>query len=123
MRSHDTIEEQKRYGEFIANGQIWEMPFFGRRIIVMAPRPKGFEGDHKDAPIWILMSDPYKAAGGGTAMMVSTDKTGKWLYSQNELEKKLIGWKLIADVGVCTEELEHARLKCFVPPEGRRVEN
>lgn len=123
MRFADTIEEQKRYGEFIANGQVWEMPFFDRRIVVMGAEPPGYYGKYEDAPIWMLLSTPYGSTDGGTAMMACCEKDGKWLYTQRELEEKLIGWKLIADVGVCTEEMEHARGKCFVPPEGRVVEN
>ncbi len=124
MRFADTTEEQKRYGEFIANGQVWESPSFMQYILVMASEPPGWvkQCDIDDLPMWIMMSTPYRSTSG-TAMMVSCDKSGKWLYTKKEIEHKLVGWKLLADVGVCIEEMERARLKCLVSPDGRVVEN
>lgn len=69
-------EDDKYYG-----GNLWESPSFMRAMIVC-----GTDG------YMFLISDP--AEQGSTVM---TEKCGKWLYTFNDLKKRLEKWTWVGN--------------------------
>lgn len=90
-----STEDNRKYGAplRIFNGQVFEAPYPLFHTVIV----QYFGRDDK----WVLLSDPYRAQHGGSAMMVCyyDRKDGSYnpFYTQAELQEKLKDWKLVKD--------------------------
>ncbi len=72
-----------------SNGKIWQAPNCNRYII------QWLGGDE-----FGLLSMPYKAISGGTAMMFKTGLDRKWRYKESELPERLKRCKYLDGVSL-----------------------